>query len=423
MPRVSLHATHLSWALVRIVYHAAIVWLLADLWPWRASAFAAHPEVGAVLLPLGLAVNLMLVLGLLTRPLLVVNVVLLRVVFFFCQDPYTVDDIVQVFSLVLALAPPPRALSLDSARTGTSEPWAPLPRYFVLLVYVALCVLYEDSVYYKLHSQVWRSGAAFWIGAALPFMAWHPLPAFLEIGWLMRMATYTALAYELLFPLVVVRALRAPLLVVGFVLHLGSAWFYPLPQFAVVMIGLLCLFVPVDRLASPGAVLSSVPDDPRSWTARLAYALAATLVVGQLWLHFEPSRNPLSWLTGAQLWSIFVDWHFLQPAPLYRFAAITGEGEVPIPSFDEQSRPTVRDRYWKCLGWSIRAGATQEMMSRYLIGWFAKERRPLGPVRVYCKDVSVRTLDLDFTVDDEVRARPWTPCAVLSFERGKAGRP
>ena len=60
LPPERLHATHLSWSVVRIVYHAAILWLLADLWAWRASAFAAHREVGAALVSLGLVVNLLL---------------------------------------------------------------------------------------------------------------------------------------------------------------------------------------------------------------------------------------------------------------------------------------------------------------------------------------------------------------------------
>jgi hypothetical protein len=419
---LSLRATHLSWGVTRIVYHAAVVWLLADLWAWRASAFAAHREVGALLVPLGLVVNLLLVLGFLTRPLLFVNVVLLRVLFWFCQDPYTVDDVVQVFSLVLVFAPEPRALSLDSARRGTRDPSALLPAHFALLVYVALAVLYEDSVYYKLNSEVWRSGAAFWLSTALPFMAWHQLPAWLEVGWLMRLMTYVALAYELLFPLVVVRALRLPLLVLGFALHLGSAWLYPLPQFAVVMVGLLCLFMPFDRIGSSAGAATSA-EATRPPTARLAYGLAVVLVASQLWLHAEDTPNPLAWITGTQLWSIFVDWHFTHPVPVYRFAAMTENGEVPIPSFDEQGRPTVRDRYWKCLGWSIRGGAVGEMMPRYLVGWFVQQGRPLRPVQVYCKDVHVDRLDLDFTVADEVRSRPWRRCATVSFDRGGAAAP
>jgi hypothetical protein len=414
---LSLRANHLSWGVARIVYHSAVVWLLADLWSWRASAFAAHRDVGALLVPLGLVVNLLLVLGLFTRPLLLANVVLLRVLFWFCQDPYTVDDVVQMFSLALAFAPEPRALSLDSARRGVREPSALLAPHFVLIVYVALAVLYEDSAYYKLNSEVWRSGAAFWLSTAMPFMAWHELPGWLEVGWLMRLMTYVALGYELLFPLVVVRPLRVPLLVLGFALHLGSAWLYPLPQFAVVMVGLLCLFVPFDRLASPARLETDAPR-PRPGAGRLAYALAVVLVASQLWLHAEDAPNPLAWITGTQLWSIFVDWHFTHPVPVYRFAALTENGEVPIPSFDEQGRPTVRDRYWKCLGWSIRGPAAREMMSRYLVGWFARHGGPLRPVQVYCRDMHIDRLDLDFAVGDEVRARPWRRCAVVSFDKG-----
>ena len=49
-----------------------------------------------------------------------------------------------------------------------------------------------------------------------------------------------------------------------------------------------------------------------------------------------------------------------------RFAAIAAQGEQPIPSFDDQARPTVRDRYWKVLGWSLRGAAPEEAQALVL---------------------------------------------------------
>jgi hypothetical protein len=416
--RPELRATHFGFAILRIVYHATVLWLASDLWAWRASAFANHRREGAALLLIAFVVNTLLVVGFLTRPLLIVNAVLLRVLFFFCQDPYTVDDVVQHFSFVLAFAPEPRALSVDSARRGEHAYDAPLPFGFVLFVYTCLVLLYEDSVYFKLLSRVWRTGSAFWLGTALPFMSWTGgLPAWTEHVWLMKALTWGALAYEASFPLIVFAALRRPLLLIGLAVHIGSGIFFPLPQFGLVMIALLCLFVRFQDVRRREAVPSVVASPP-PWTAGyLGYAVIGLTVTSQLWLHAAPGPNALSRVIGTQQWQIFVDWHFTLPAPLYRFALQAPGGDLPVPSFDAEGRPTTRDRYWKCLGFSLRnMNDPSPMISRYMRGWLEKERLASAPVRIECKDVRLPTLDIDFRLPDEIRARPWRKCAEMRFE-------
>jgi hypothetical protein len=408
--RPDLSASHFGFAALRIVYHSGILWLLWDLWSWRASAFAAHRPEASVLLPLGLLVNASLTVGFLTRPLLIVNAVLLRVVFLLCQDPYTVDDVVQYFSFVLAFAPEPRALSVDSARRGEHDSAAALPTGFVLFVFVALVLLYEDSVCYKLGARIWQAGSAFWLGAALPHWAWIELPHWLEHEWLMKAMAWSVLGYEGLFPLLVVPGLRRPLLAMGLALHAGTAVFFPLQQFGVVMIGVLVFFL---RPPPRGSVA------PPWWAGSFGYTIIGLTLLSQVWLHHQPwdRRNALSWITGTTRWAIFDDSHFMLRAPLYRFVAETPQGERPIPSFDEHGRPTTRDRYWKVVGFSLRGGLdAQAFFARYLPAWFEKEGIRLAPVRVECKDVKLRTLELDFTLDDEIRARPWRPCYTVRFE-------
>jgi hypothetical protein len=405
-----LGGTHGTLAILRVLYHATVFWLLYDLWLWRGSAFLAHPREGMLLLLLGLLTNAFLIVGFFTRPLLIVNVVLLRVLFFFCQDPYTVDDVVQYFSFVFAFGPEPRAYSLDSARRGRSDPGDPLPFGFVLFAYVILVLLYWDSVYYKLHARIWQTGSAFWLGAALPFMGQlASLPRWAEEVHLLKALTWGALAYEMAFPLIVVPVLRKPLLCIGVLVHAGSGIFFPLPQFALVMLAMLALF-----MREPGSGLAP-PAEPAPWAAgRLGYALIALTVASQFWLHLEPGPNLVSRVVGTQTWPIFIDWHFTLPAPLYRLTLLAPGGEVPIPSFDAAGRPTTRDRYWKVLGFSLRGSSYPwPLIGRYVHGFFQKEGRAPAPVRVDCKDVRLPTLEISFTLPEELRLRPWRTCGLL----------
>jgi len=138
-------------------------------------------------------------------------------------------------------------------------------------------------------------------------------------------------------------------------------------------------------------------------------------VFAQLSLYTTMGPTTFSRLLGVSRWPIFLDAHFTVPAPLYRLAYITPAGERPIPSFDVDGRPTTRDRYWKCVGFELRWSPQVGPLYRYLVGWQEKEGLHGGRARVYCKDVSLRTLDLDFRMPDEIRARPWRVCGEIQL--------
>lgn len=416
---VDFSATHLALALLRILYHLTVFWLVLDLWTWREVAFFGGVARAVPLLLAALLVNALLVVGLHTRVLLVVNWLLLRVIFQACLDPYTPDEIVENFSFILMFAPRPRALSLDSLRAGGSSPLAPVPTWFTLLVFTGLALLYGDGLAYKLSSRIWTEGSAFWLGASVPHFVTIGLPHVLERVWLMKAATYTALGYEILFPLVAFRGARAPLIGLGILVHVGSALFMPLPQFGVLMVALLLLFVRWERLF-PARLRGAPAEEPRNapgWPARVGYALAVLMAFSQLQLNLDLAapRNALSVILGTRAHPIFIDWHFTLSAPLLRFTTEVDGREVDVPSFDKDGHPTVRDRYWKVLGFSMRTGREPLYPDRYLRGWFKSVGLRPQLVHVFCRDVRLPNLEVDFKVADELRARPWTPCGTVSY--------
>jgi hypothetical protein len=412
--------SHAALSVSRVLYHAAVFWLIFDLWHFQEVAYADHREFAALLLPIALAVNAALVLGLWTRVLLIANAILLRVVFGLCLDGYTVDEVVENTSLVLAFGPAPQALSLDTLRDGSHDLRAPLPTTFVLLVFASLALLYGDGLRYKFASQVWREGSAFWLGATLPHFSTGLLPQWAKMGWLMRTCTWGALAYETLFPLILVRRFRPVLATLGIALHAGTGLFMALPQFALLMTGLVVLFLPWDaRLARAAPPPQPGGGAPPWRLARVASVLVALMVGGQLSLNLAPSRprNVLCRVLGLHQRAIFIDWHFLLPGPLLRFTVADPQGETVIPSFDENGYPMLHDRYWKLFGFTLRApGAdVREPTLRYVRGWLERSGRKAADVRVYCRDVRLRTLALDFEADDEQRRRPWILCGTISF--------
>jgi hypothetical protein len=405
-----LRFTHLGWALLRIGYHAAIVWLLADLWVWRESAFASSPSAGPCLVAAGLIVNVLLVAGWKTRPLLVANAALLRALFLLSEDPYTVDEIVENFSLVLVFAPRPRALAIDCAGQPAA-PREPLPRHFCALVYVALVLLYADSVIHKLGSVVWRDGSIVWLAAAMPHAGSGFYPGWAQEAWIARAAAYGALAYEALFPLVVLRRLRPFLAATGIAMHAGTALLYPLPQFALVMVSILLLLVP---RAAPGA---EAPP-PRRATALLAYGLAAAMTVSQIGLVLHPwePRGALSRLVSTYPHPFFIDWHFRLRAPLLRYTVDVGGRAVEIPSFDQDGHPVVRDRYWKVLAFSLRGDRRgRDMMTRYVRAWLLREGLTSARVTLWCRDVTLPRLELDFSLAELMASRQFRECGAMEF--------
>jgi hypothetical protein len=424
--RFDLRVSHAALSVSRVLYHAAVFWLVLDLWRFQEVAYAHHRVVAAVMLPAALMVNAALVLGLFTRPLLVVNAILLRFVFGLALDGYTVDEVVENASVVWLLAPAPRAFALDVRRVRSDHAGAAVPAAFVLLAFASLELIYADGLRYKYASQVWRAGSAFWLGAALPHFSTGLLPQWAEIGWLMRACTWGALAYETLFPLILLQRTRWLFAGLGLMVHVGSGIFMALPQFGLLMTSLVALFLPWDRLRESSARPEGVPVESVSplkyRLARVAYALIALMAAGQLSLNLSAAapRNLLCRALGIHERAIFKDWHFRLPGPLLRFALVEPRGETPIPSFDERGYPQIHDRYWKLFGFTLRADGmdSREPSARYVRGWLERTGRKAGEVRVYCRDAKLRTLDLDFEADDEQQRRPWKLCGEISLHAG-----
>ncbi len=407
-----------SLSLVRVLFHGVLLVALARLYGWRSVAFEGYPPVLVhSLFAAAFLLTSAVLVGVVTRVALVLNACLLRLLFGLCQDPYHLDKIFIHFEFLFVFAPLPQRWTVDGRRRSVAADRA--PGWFVALLTVAITLAYWDSVWFKLQSEIWLGGSAFWLGAALPHFSTGMLPDWAESAVLMKTLTYSALVYELLFPLIVVRGTRSLWLALGLALHVGSAVFFPLPLFGLAFATLLLLYLPVNGRARVGSV-------PRRHSRLATYGsalLISGLVASQVWLAAQPIglTNPLSAILGTTRHPLFLDWHFRLSGPILRFTTRVGGREISIPSFSEDGYPEVSGRYWKLLGFFARG--TREgpgAQLRYLRGWFASHDLEPGVVDVYCKNVTLSELALDFELDDREAATPWRLAGTIDVRDGAA---
>jgi hypothetical protein len=166
---------------------------------------------------------------------------------FLSLTPYihTAGDVVRTIVLFyLMLCPCGTVWSLDARlwRRGAAGPVyvAPWP---LRLLFVQMVVIYFYNGVFKLAGEGWRAGNVMHYVLADPAQThWSyaqlPLPA-----WAAQALTWTVLAWEILFPLLVLLPMtRVPALVLGALFHVGIGLFIELGFFCLYM---LCLYLPL----------------------------------------------------------------------------------------------------------------------------------------------------------------------------------
>ena len=426
--------THLSLSITRIAFYTAVFGDLVDIYSSRSSIYLPqHSWVGDAAVPLCLLTTALVVVGYRTRLFLVANYFLVFLVLYAARAQYHFDFIVRCASFVFLFSPAPRRLSVDSfLRRADSGPEPLVPRRFVVLMFASLALMYLDSIFWKYASTSWRTGSTFWLAAGLPIFSAHRLPEWMEIDWLMRVATYVALLYETLFPLVLIRRLRTSVAVTGILLHLGIAVFFPLPWFGLGVAALVAMFVrweallghivrrgtpapdggrpvPVDR--QPAHEQNGRVATPVTYAVVAAMALCQATVIND-----RRDRWIVHDVMGIYPHPIFIDLQFNLRRPVLRYEVEKDGRTIPIPSFDEQGYPTVDGRLWTELVAYLRFDpAWEARLYRYLDGWLEENSVEESPVKVYYKDVVLAAPVLDFPERERMERRQWALAGTIAI--------
>jgi predicted DCC family thiol-disulfide oxidoreductase YuxK len=203
----------------------------------------------------GIAVFFILI-GLFTRTASIINylmtVILIGTIGTY---EYHVFSVYCGVNFLLMFLPVSRNLSLDrllvkykysNARFTYNPPTEVSVLAYYVPVFVAIALIYFDSVFFKFASPMWQSGLGLWLPSAIPQTAFIPLNWLMNQKYLVIGLGYLTLLFETVFLFTFFRKKwRVPLLIIGMGLHIGILVCYPIPWFALGMCSLYLLMVPV----------------------------------------------------------------------------------------------------------------------------------------------------------------------------------
>jgi len=117
---------------------------------------------------------------------------------------------------------------------------------YYAIVFTGIGLVYFDSVFYKIMTNLWRSGLALWTPCSVPMAVINDNSYILNIKWLCIGLSHVALLFEAAFIFLFFRKKwRWPVFIIGLGLHLSILFQYPIPLFALGYVAMYLLIVPV----------------------------------------------------------------------------------------------------------------------------------------------------------------------------------
>jgi predicted DCC family thiol-disulfide oxidoreductase YuxK len=219
--------------------------------------FVASNEIAITAgLILWLTVILFLIAGMYTRFFSIVNY-LLTVIFFGAAGSfsYHMYYLYTSINLLMLFLPVSRVLSIDrlfvkwkysSAHYIYQPPSTVNKLSYLIPVFIGIGLVYYDSILYKLISNYWMHGLGMWLPSSLPMITWVNASPLLNGELLIKVIGYLTLIFECVFIFLFWhKKFRWPFFFIGLGLHAGILYEYPIPYFAIGVIALYLLMIPV----------------------------------------------------------------------------------------------------------------------------------------------------------------------------------
>lgn len=365
---------------------------------------------------------------------------------------YHADFLYIPAGLLVTILPTNRCLSVDRRLVkryfGVDLATFPIPRFFNnLVIFWVMGLMYFDSTLYKLESPFWIDGLGFWLPASFPSFTAFSWNALLNQAWLVKLAGYITLVFELVFLFVFwIPKMRRVLLPLGLVLHLGIAIVLPLPLFGLLMvIGYLNFFPDpfLDRIVArfqklvrktPLIVLP--PLEKRFLRVdqvmlRVLLGVGALVLVGQGMLSFDEKAVPdktkafLRRNTGIGEHRVFSEWQFnamKQEVGLVFHEKATGH-ETRLPWIDANGHTGVYGygRFWSFWWLNSLPGPRQrEFWARASEAWAVDNGVDLetGYIIVVSKPIISRK-EWERDRQAAMEKLPWRALTLIRWEHGQ----
>lgn len=226
--------------------------LYYDIIPFVQKSILSHSIIWGV----WVTVLMMLIIGFKTRLAAVLNYVF--VLAFIVHNnfyEYHMDYSYAGISFLMMIVPLSNSLSIDrlllklkysSKNNEFSPPQITSKLYYYLLLLVGIGFVYFDSIFFKFSNVGWKNGLGMWLPASLPQIT------ILEDQWLLNQKYliiglgYLTIAFELFFPFLFwIKKIRIPFLIIGLGLHFGILVEFPIPFFALGVIAIYLLLLPL----------------------------------------------------------------------------------------------------------------------------------------------------------------------------------
>lgn len=158
-------------------------------------------------------------------------------------------------NFLLIFFPVSKRLSIDRLRmklrySSIKAEYAPPVKvsklYYQLVILVGVGVVYLDSVFFKLTTNLWQSGLGVWLPANMPMTTHFDSTSLMNIKWLVIFLAYLTVVFEIVFPFLFwFKRFRIPFFIIGVGLHLGIIVEFPIPFFGFGVVAMYLLLLPV----------------------------------------------------------------------------------------------------------------------------------------------------------------------------------
>ena len=130
--------------------------------------------------------------------------------------------------------------------------------YYYIPVFVAIGLVYFDSIFYKFNSPSWLSGLGMWKPCVLPQFNHYGNSFVLNNKFFSLSFGYVTLLFEAVFIFLFwYKPFRSWFVLIGLGLHIGILVFFPIPWFALGVSAIYLLLVPVSFWKKAGKIFSS----------------------------------------------------------------------------------------------------------------------------------------------------------------------
>lgn len=255
-----IDATGLAW--FRIVYSLVLFFEVKRIWDFKNLMFEEVPFIHVSDINWDLAFGLwflsilFLIFGLLTRISALINYIFSIIFIGFIGDfEYHVFYAYMGLNFLIMFIPVSRVWSLDrlilkirysNSKFHYSPPVTTSVFSYWVPLFVGVGLVYFDSIFFKLTDPIWLKGLGMWWPASHVCASFIALPEVLNQKWLMLFLGYLTIIFELVFIfLFYFKSFRWIFWSIGMGLHLGILIFFPIPFFALAVVALYILLIPV----------------------------------------------------------------------------------------------------------------------------------------------------------------------------------